>query len=333
MLLYNKNIDSCGGMFMYAIGSKKMLAMGILQILKEHTDYDHRLTQKEIIDLLDREYGMVCDRKSVKHNIISLIEWGYEIENDKGWYLAERKFEEIELRMLIDSVLYAKGIPAHQAMILIEKIKGLGNRYFEEKINYTSSVKELYHTGNKQAFINVDIIEEAIHNNRQIEFTYNTYGTDKKMHPRREKKYVVSPYRVIISNKPYMVCNTKNLDNLSNYRIDRMTDVKILDEKTRPINEVQNMKHGFDLAKHMSEHIYMFSDNVARVKFKVKKSIMGEVVDWFGLDFVVRSETEDEAVIQVNSSEQAMVFWAMQYGEYVEVLEPENIRERIKEVR
>ena len=44
----------------------------------------------------------------------------------------------------------------------------------------------------------------------------------------------------------------------------------------------------------------------------------------------MRSETENEAVIQVKSSEQPMVFWAMQYGEYVEVLEPENIRDRIK---
>ncbi len=45
----------------------------------------------------------------------------------------------------------------------------------------------------------------------------------------------------------------------------------------------------------------------------------------------MRSETENEAVIQVKSSEQAMVFWAMQYGEYVEVLELVNIRDRIKE--
>lgn len=316
---------------MYALGSKKMLAMGILQVLKDHTDYDHRLTQQEIIDLLDKEYGMVCDRKSIKSNIISLIEWGYEIENDKGWYLAERDFEEVELRMLIDSVLYAKGIPAHQAMILIEKLKGLGSKHFEDKMNHTYSVKELYHTGNKQAFANIEIIEEAICKNKQIEFVYNTYGTDKKMHPRREKKYVVSPYRVIISNKPYMICNTNNHDDLSNYRIDRMTEVKIIGEKSRSINEIKGMKYGFDIPKHISEHVYMFADNVSRVKFKVKKSIMGEVVDWFGLDFAVRSETEEEAVIQVNSSEQAMVFWAMQYDEYVEVLEPENIRDRIKE--
>lgn len=316
---------------MYTSGSKKMLAMGILQILKDHTDYDHRIKQQDIIDLLNREYGMVCDRKSIKRNIESLIDWGYEIENDKGWYLTEREFEDIELRMLIDSVLYSKAIPAHQVMTLIEKIKNFGSKYFKDRISHTYSVKELYHTDNKQAFTNVDVIENAIHDNRQIEFVYNTYGTDKKMHPRRDKKYVVSPYKVIISNKPYMVCNTLNHDNLSNYRIDRMTDVKILDEKSRPINEIKCMEHGFDLSKYMSEHVYMFSDNVDRVKFRVKKCIMGELVDWFGLNFTVRSETEDEAVIQVHSSEQAMIFWAMQYGEFVEVLEPENIRERIKE--
>ena len=58
---------------------------------------------------------------------------------------------------------------------------------------------------------------------------------------------------------------------------------------------------------------------------------MGEVIDWFGLDFIVRSETEDEAVLQVKSSEQAMIFWAMQYGEFVEVLEPVSVREKITE--
>lgn len=316
---------------MYALGSKKMLAMGILQILKDYTDIDHRLTQQEIIDLLDKNYGMVCDRKSVKNNIITLIEWGYEIENDKGWYLSEREFEDVELRMLIDSVLYSKFIPLSQAKVLIEKIKGLGNIHFETKMKHTNNLSELYHTENKQSFINIDIIEEAIDKNQQIEFVYNTYGTDKKLHPRREQTYIVSPYKVIINGKPYLICNTNNHDNLSNYRIDRMTNIQILDKKAKPISEMPGLEYGFNLPKHMAEHVYMFSDDVSRVKLKVKKGILGEVVDWFGTDFVVRKETEDEAVIQVNSSERAMVFWAMQYGEFVEVLEPENVRERVKE--
>ena len=35
--------------------------------------------------------------------------------------------------------------------------------------------------------------------------------------------------------------------------------------------------------------------------------------------------------MQVKCSEQAMVFWAMQYGEFVEVLEPISVREKITE--
>lgn len=316
---------------MYALGSKKMLAMGILEIFKDYTDYDHRLTQQEIIDLLDKNYGMVCDRKSIKANILNLIDWGYEIENDNGWYLAERDFEDVELRMLIDSVLFSKSIPASQAKILIEKLKGLGSVHFESKVSHTGNIKELYHTDNKQAFINMDVIQEAIGKNRQIEFTYNVYGVDKKLHPKKETRYTVSPYQIINNNRPYLICNTKNHDNISNYRIDRMTDIKILDEKSRQIRELEGLEYGFSISKHMAEHAYMFTDKVSRVKLCVKKSILGQVIDYFGTDFIVREETEDEVTIQIKSSEQAMVFWAMQYGEFVEVLEPKNIRDRVKD--
>ncbi len=35
---------------------------------------DHSLTQQDIIKLLDKNYGMECDRRSVKNNILSLKE-------------------------------------------------------------------------------------------------------------------------------------------------------------------------------------------------------------------------------------------------------------------
>lgn len=75
----------------------------------------------------------------------------------------------------------------------------------------------------------------------------------------------------------------------------------------------------------------MFSDDVAMAKIKVRKGIMGEVVDWFGRDFTVREENEEEAIIAVKCSETALCFWALQYADFAEVLEPENVRERIKE--
>lgn len=119
---------------------KKLLIINILDILKKYTDEDHRLSQKEIAEILETEYDMRADRKAIKRNLMNLIEFGYEIEysealrmvkNSKGeleesyilsdFYLV-RDFTDAELRLLIDSLLFSKHIPYSQCKELIEKI-------------------------------------------------------------------------------------------------------------------------------------------------------------------------------------------------------------------
>ena len=45
---------------------KKLLIINILDILKKYTDEDHRLSQKEIAEILETEYDMKADRKAIK---------------------------------------------------------------------------------------------------------------------------------------------------------------------------------------------------------------------------------------------------------------------------
>lgn len=59
---------------------KKFLIIYILEILKKYTDENHRLSQKEIIDILKKDYDMTVERKAIRRNIINLIELGYNIE-------------------------------------------------------------------------------------------------------------------------------------------------------------------------------------------------------------------------------------------------------------
>ena len=104
---------------MYATGNKKMLNMLILEILREYTDEDHFLTQQEIVKLLDKNYGMECDRRSVKNNILCLKELGYDISMEKGYRLLSREFDDAELRILIDCVLFSKSISTKHSKVLI----------------------------------------------------------------------------------------------------------------------------------------------------------------------------------------------------------------------
>ena len=310
-----------------------MLNMLILDILEQYSDEDHHLTQQEIIRHLRAQYGMDCDRRSVKNNIDALKEMGYEIEtNNKGAFLAGRKFDNAELRLLIDSVLFSKGISQKRAKELIEKLKEMGGRHFSAKVKHVCNLPELQHTDNKQTMYALDALNDAIDQRKKVSFTYNTYGTDMKLHPRRQEPYIVNPYQIVANNgRYYLIGNYDKYDNVSHYRIDRMTSVCMLDEKRKPMSDVTDFKNGFSLPKHMAEHIYMFSGKSVNVKMVAKKHLMNELVDWFGKDFKIRRELADEMLVEVKCNAEAMHFWALQYGPYVEVLEPAELREEIRE--
>ncbi len=341
---------------MDSIQRKKLIIMNILDILKKYTDEDHRLSQKEIAEKLEKVYDMKVDRKAIKRNLMNLIDFGFEIEysksirmieikNEKGekelveseilsdFYLI-REFTDAELRLLIDSLLFSKHIPYSQCKELIEKIEGLSNKYFLSKVKHICNLPENL-PQNKELFYTIEMLDEAIGNGRQVSFKYNQYGTDKKLHPRKasngeDRVYIINPYQMVATNgRYYLVCNYDKYDNLANYRVDMITDIKLLDSPAKPKKNVKGLEAGLDLPKHMAEHIYMFSDETVRVKFVAKKYIVGEIIDWFGKDVKFSNETDDEVTAEVRVSAMAMKFWALQYAPHITVTEPKTLREEI----
>lgn len=319
---------------MYATANKKMLNMLILDILKEYSDVGHRLTQQEIIRLLKENYDMECDRRSVKNNIIYLNELlGDVIDMEKGYYLSEREFEDAELRMLIDSVLFSKNLTQQQAKSLVEKLRAQGNKYFQAKVTHICNLPEMQHADNKQLMYVLDMINDAIAEKKKISFVYNIYGTDFKLYPKRDRRYVVNPYQMVANNgKYYLIGNYDKYDDVSHYRIDKITDVQILDESVKPQKNVKGLENGLNLPKHMTEHIYMFSGQSTRVKFLAPKNMMDEIIDWLGKDLNIKTlGKEGQIEVSLNCNENSMFYWALQYGPYVEVLEPKSLRTRIAE--
>ena len=317
---------------MYGTGNKKMLNMLILEILRKYSDEDHPLMQKEIISLLDKNYGMECDRRSVKNNILSLKEMGYDISMENGYRLLSREFDDSELRILIDSVLFSKSISTKQAKGLIEKIRNLASNYFNAKVSHVSNLPELNRTVNKQALYSLDTINDAISQKRKIEFTYNVMGTDFKLHPKRKEPYKVNPYQIVANNgRFYLIANYDKYDNVAHFRIDKMTEVVMLDEKVRPMSKVPELEKGLNLPKHMAEHFYMFSGESIYVDIRTTSDMMSELVDWFGTDFKLIEKKEESIVARVKCNYDAMRFWALQYGPYVEILKPEALRNRLRE--
>ena len=64
----------------------------------------------------------------------------------------------------------------------------------------------------------------------------------------------------------YLICNYDKYDTLSNYRIDRITGIKMLDENRKPVRELKERE--INLPKHMAEHLYMFAGESIHAKFQ-----------------------------------------------------------------
>ena len=312
------------------IEPKKNALLRIYQIFQRYSDYDHPLTQDKIQHYLSQKFGIELERKAVGRNVSYLKEAGVEIESDKrGSYLAYREFDDSELRLLVDGVLASKYITASHSKMLIDKLCKLSNEHFRAHVNNVYSVDQWSKSDNCQFFLNISIVDEAIEGAKQITFSYNKFGADKKLHVTSSHR--VSPYQMILHNQRYylMAYNEKWKD-VGYYRLDKITDMQITDESVTPLRSVEGYEKGIDYRRLASAFPYMFSDKIERVEFFAEEAVIDQVVDWFGDNAVIK-KADGRFKVSVNVSPAAMEYWAMQYLNSVEIISPAALRDKIKD--
>ncbi len=313
---------------MDSLESKKLALLRILQILYAYSDSEHRLIYDEILTLLRRDYGLTVERKAVGRNLSLLREAGFEIvTTPRGSYLAERPFEDAELRLLIDGVLSSAHISPSQSEELIGKLCKLSNRYFLRQVKNICSVREWNKTENQAVFLHIEMIGEAIAKGRKVRFAYNKYGADKRLH--RTGTHVVSPYQMILRNQRYyLMAYAESWGEMSYFRLDRITEMEQTDEAAVPLRSIRGYESGIDYRRISSSMPYMFSDAPVPVEFTAKGEVLDQVIDWFGKEISVSPQGE-QYLVRVRVSPRAMVYWAMQYADAVEGLSPVSLREEI----
>ncbi len=311
---------------------KKLALIRIWQILKEYSDYKHPLTQEEIARRLENDYGIVLERKAISRNLSLLREAGIEIESARaGSYLDYREFEDAELHMLIDGVLSSRYITAERSKDLIERICGLSNKYFRSGLRHIHSVNEWSKTDNTTVFFNIEMISRAIERKKQIQYDYNKYGLDKKLHKSSEQR--VSPYQTILHNQRYyLMAYSEALGSMVFHRLDHITNIALADLRAIPLTQVPGYEKGINYRELSSAMPYMYTDKPERIEFVADARIVDQIVDWFGKEAGF-SKTEDKTKVRVEikASPKAMEYWALQYLEHVEIIRPEALRVRIRE--
>lgn len=315
---------------MDSLEHKKSALLRILQILQRYSDEKHPLKQEDMIKILNVEYGIPLERKAIGRNIQLLKDAGVEIESTRaGSWLAERDFTDAELRMLIDGVLSSKYVPEGYSKDLINKLCGLTSKYFKSHIKYIYAVGDWDKTDNKELFYNIEIIDEAIEQGKQIRFEYHKYGTDKKLH--KIRAHHASPYQLILHNQRYyLMAQNDWWKDVTYYRLDRMKNMTITEKPITPITTIDGYKDGINYKELSTALPYMFSDKPVWVEFIADEDLVDQIIDWFGKDIRIDKYGDKQVKITVKVSPSAMEHWALQYAGYVTVTSPQFLVDSIK---
>lgn len=292
---------------------KRLMPLYILNILKKYTDQDKHLRQKEIVQLLKDSFKINCERKSVARNIKYLIDAGFDIRSKKGYYIVDQQFNDCEISLMINNILYAKYIPKNHRNSLIEKLSSLASKSFQSNLNYSKFIKSSY-SQNKQIFYTIEILNQAITENKKVKFHYNSYKCDKELHPIVAEKFTIIPHKIIISNGwPYIVSN----NNLS-FRMDHITNIEIIEQK-----EKNNIKPSISSLFH--ENL----NNDIVVKFRAKKAIINDIMDQFD-DFEFTGECNDYCYVKANIDLNKMFYWSFKHGTDIKIISPQILKQKIK---
>lgn len=262
-------------------------------------------------------------------------------------YVHDFSFDELDT--IINALYFSKTVNEEERDRLIYKLAKLSSKRYQKKWfsenNNRPVIKNIFQgiVNNNDASRtelkkNIALIQSAIDEKVKIQFIMNVYNAERELVPSKiddSGKTIwskVTPYHILIYNdKYYMLANCKPYSNVSVWRIDLMSDVKLLEEEGRPKREIKGMSDTWNGQEYMEKHLHMSYDAPTHVRLKVSNEYYTMMVDWFGNNFVKRKSIDEKYdMVTVTCSEQAIINWAMQYSNVVEVLWPPSIQNAIE---
>ncbi|MBE6571410.1 MAG: WYL domain-containing protein [Ruminococcaceae bacterium] len=308
--------------------NQKLKLLYLLKILLAYTDEEHPLTVAELITHL-AGYDITAERKSVYSDIELLREYGIDIETVKsksfGYYVASRDFELPELKLLVDAVQSSKFITRKKSSELISKIEAFASRYQAKNLERQVFVANRIKTMNESIYYTVDYIHTAISRDAKISFKYFEWTAQKEKVLKHDgKDYVISPWALTWDDENYyLVAYDSDAHIIKHYRVDKITDIKILEEKREGAESFKE----FDMAIYSKSVFGMFGGKAEYVSLLCHESLAGVIIDRFGQDVVFMKR--DGGFFEINVSvvlSSQFYSWVFGFGDRMKILSPEKAR-------
>lgn len=323
---------------------QKVKTLCVAKYFLEYSDENHPITAGGIVDYLKDEYDIEAERRSIYQDIAVLRDvFGMDIGGKQGgkYRLLSRQFEFDDLRLLAECVHAAKFISAPKAKELVSKIGGFCSSYQAEELEREVFLCDRVKTTRKDILFIIGIIQAAMADKengkpkppQKISFKYLKYTLQNgktQVERRKGAAYKVSPYKLLINEgNYYLLAFDDKTKKMRTYRIDRMKEVKALDEP----REGAEVFAAIDMESYTRRVFSMFGGEQKRVSVRFINPLLDTAIERFGTspDVYYRPEDERHFVVTADVEISNQFFaWVCGFGKRAKIVWPSDIVEDMK---
>lgn len=312
----------------------KLRPFYVAKMLYERTDDDHYLTIAQMMEILEKEYGISTSRGTVGDDIKALQEFGMEIEVEPStqnrYYLIGRKFDLPELKALIDATESARFITKEKSDALVKKLASLSSLNNATALTRNIDVENRIKAENEKIYYIIDALNEAINRKKKVSFQYFTYNVKKQKKLKYDGyTYVFSPYKLIWNGDYYYVVGySEKHKGIGSFRLDRMArQPNVLDENAA------NPPKGFNLNTYLNSMFRMYNGQRKEIELICDNDVMDAIIDKFGKDVKVLANDMKSFRVIVNTAVGSVFYsWLFGFGGKVCIKSPEDVKEQYRQM-
>ncbi|MBO4652598.1 MAG: HAD-IA family hydrolase [Lachnospiraceae bacterium] len=308
--------------------NQKLKLCYIMKILSECTSKGNGITMQELIDRLAM-YNVSAERKSIYSDIRAINEFGefikidsYRRDGEVRYYADERMLSLADIKILADVIAASKFVTEKRSRELIGKLERMVSDKEKRELNRTVYIRRHATETDDDGYSNVDPIQTAMRENRQIEFTYLQWDKSLQLVPRdAEPRSGISPWWLVYNHENYYLgAYDGKKQSMRTFRVDKMRNVKVLDEP-REGREAAELSGPDQYAQARFE---MFDGSAERVRVSCPKEMIGTFVDKIGRDITVISQGDTVELSFVIVPNRFFLTWLLALGDTVKLLSPQH---------
>ena len=297
------------------------LPLQILEILRQYPDQEHLISMPELQAILEAD-DFPSNRRTVYRAIETLREYNYDIRYEfhkfySGYYLVPY-FNEAEHFILSDYLNQQTTLSNQEISTIQTKLQHLASPYHSLKR------RQNIHTSNQEILSNIKLILHAIKHSYQISFYYFDYTISKeKKYRKNKKRYILTPYAVTSDEgKYYCVLYSEKYQSFTNYRIDKMETVRLIDQPVETI--------AFNLEEHLQTSMKMYAGKAETITIKCTTDMASIILDEFGKQMIISEVNDDYFILSLKTAiTPTLLSWLLLFYDRVTVIQPAKLKEKL----